>query len=144
MDHRIFLRFRVSAMAEKKLVFTGAKWEPMVAYCRAVRVGQHVAVSGSAPVDANGELVAEGDPYLQAKRCIEIIAAALYEAGASIENVVRTRMFVTDISLWEDFARAHQEAFADVTPATAMVEVSRLIGDGMLIEIEADAIVDGH
>jgi len=131
-------------MAEKKLVFSGAKWEPRVGYCRAVRVGHHIAVSGSAPVDANGELVAEGDPYLQARRCIEIIAAALEEAGASIENVVRTRMFVTDISLWEEFARAHQEAFSDVTPATSMVEVSRLIGDGMLIEIEADAIVDGH
>jgi enamine deaminase RidA (YjgF/YER057c/UK114 family) len=89
-------------------------------------------------------LVAPGDPYLQARRCIEIIEAALNEAGASIENVVRTRMFVTDISQWEAFARAHQEAFADITPATSMVEVSRLIGDGMLIEIEADAIVDGH
>jgi len=131
-------------MAEKKLVFTGAKWEPQVGYCRAVRVGQHIAVSGSAPVDADGALYAAGDPYRQAKRCIEIIAAALDEAGAGIENVVRTRMFVTDISLWEEFGRAHQEAFADITPATSMVEVSRLIGDGMLIEIEADAIVDGH
>jgi enamine deaminase RidA (YjgF/YER057c/UK114 family) len=129
-------------MAEKKLVFTGAKWESIVAYCRAVRVGQHIAVSGSAPVGADGELVGPGDPYLQAKRCIEIIAAALAEVGADLSDVVRTRMFVTDISLWEEFARAHQEAFADVTPATSMVEISRLIGDGMLIEIEADAIVD--
>jgi enamine deaminase RidA (YjgF/YER057c/UK114 family) len=131
-------------MAEKKLVFTGAKWEALVAYCRAVRIGQHIAVSGSAPVDAEGELFGEGDPYLQAKRCIEIIAAALDEVGASLNDVIRTRMFVTDISLWEDFARAHQEAFANVTPATSMVEVSRLIGDGMLIEIEADAILEGH
>ncbi len=144
MVHRVILHFGIAFMAEKKLVFTGAKWESRVGYCRAVRVGQHIAVSGSAPVDDDGKLVAEGDPYLQARRCIEIIAAALDEAGASIENVVRTRMFVTDISLWEEFARAHQEAFADVTPATSMVEVSRLIGDGMLIEIEADAIVDGH
>jgi len=144
MDHRSLLRFGISDMAEKKLVFTGAKWEPLVAYCRAVRIGQHVAVSGSASVDADGELFAAGDPYLQAKRCIEIIAAALNEAGAGLEHVVRTRMFVTDISLWEEFARAHQEAFADVTPATSMVEVSRLIGDGMLIEIEADAILDDH
>jgi enamine deaminase RidA (YjgF/YER057c/UK114 family) len=131
-------------MAEKKLVFTGAKWESLAAYCRAVRIGQHVAVSGCAPVDANGELVGRDDPYLQTKRCIEIIAAALDEVGASLENVIRTRMFVTDISLWEDFARAHQESFADITPASSMIEVSRLIGDGMLIEIEADAIVDGH
>jgi enamine deaminase RidA (YjgF/YER057c/UK114 family) len=144
MGGRVLLRFRISDMAEKKLVFTGAKWEPLVAYCRAVRVGQHIAVSGSAPVDARGELIGKGDPYLQAKRCIEIIAAALDEAGASLDDVVRTRMFVTDISLWEDFARAHQEAFADITPATSMVEVSRLIGDGMLIEIEADAIVEDH
>jgi len=144
MVHRVILYFGIAFMAEKELVFTGTKWEPRVGYCRAVRVGQHIAVSGSAPVDDDGKLVAEGDPYLQARRCIEIIAAALDEAGAGIENVVRTRMFVTDISLWEEFARAHQEAFADVTPATSMVEVSRLIGDGMLIEIEADAIVDGH
>jgi enamine deaminase RidA (YjgF/YER057c/UK114 family) len=142
MDHRVRLRVGISDMAEKKLVFTGAKWESIVAYCRAVRVGQHIAVSGSAPVGADGELVGPGDPYLQAKRCIEIIAAALADVGADLSDVVRTRMFVTDISLWEEFARAHQEVFADVTPATSMVEISRLIGDGMLIEIEADAIVD--
>jgi enamine deaminase RidA (YjgF/YER057c/UK114 family) len=144
MDFRFLLCFGISDMAEKKLVFTGAKWESLAAYCRAVRIGQHIAVSGCVPVDADGELVAKGDPYLQAKRCIEIIAAALDEAGAGLEDVIRTRMFVTDISRWEDFARAHQEAFSDITPATSMIEVSRLIGDGMLIEIEADAIVDGH
>jgi len=131
-------------MANKKIVRTGAKWEPLVAYCRAVRVGSHIAVSGSAPVDADGSLVGPNDPYLQAKRCIEIIAAALQEVGAGLDHVVRTRMFVTDISCWEEFAKAHREAFADITPATSMVEVSRLIGDGMLIEIEADAIVDEH
>lgn len=130
-------------MAKKKLVRTGTKWEPLVGYCRAVRVGQHIAVSGSAPVDANGNLVSPGDAYLQAKRCIEIIADALLEAGGSLSDVVRTRMFVTDISEWEKIAKAHQEAFGDVLPATTMVEVSRLIGAGMLIEIEADAIVDG-
>ncbi len=128
-------------MATKKLVRTGTKWEPLVGYCRAVRVGSHIAVSGCAPVDEAGQLVGPDDPYLQARRCIEIIAAALEEAGAGLEHVVRTRMFVTDISRWEEIAKAHQEAFADVTPATSMVEVSRLIGDGMLVEIEADAIV---
>ena len=131
-------------MASKKLVRTGTKWEPLVGYCRAVRVGPHIAVSGSAPVDARGNLVGPGDPYLQSKRCIEIIANALAEAGSSLSDVVRTRMFVTDISQWEEIARAHQEAFADVSPATSMVEVSRLIGDGMLVEIEADAIVGEH
>jgi len=129
-------------MVTKKLVRTGTKWEPLVGYCRAVRVGPHVAVSGSAPVDEDGQLVGPNDPYLQARRCIEIIAAALEEAGAGLQHVVRTRMFVTDISRWEEIAKAHQEAFADITPATSMVEVSRLIGDGMLVEIEADAIVD--
>jgi enamine deaminase RidA (YjgF/YER057c/UK114 family) len=129
-------------MAKKILVRTGTKWEPVVGYCRAVRVGSHVVVSGSAPVGPDGELVGPGDAYQQAKRCIEIIAAALEEAGAGLGDVVRTRMFVTDISRWEEIAKAHREAFADITPATSMVEVSRLIGDGMLIEIEADAIVD--
>ena len=129
-------------MAKKKLVRTETKWEPLVGYCRAVRVGQHIAVSGSAPVDANGDLVGAGDPYLQAKRCIEILADAIFKAGGSLQDVVRTRMFVTDISQWEAIAKAHQEAFGDILPATSMVEVSRLIGDGMLIEIEADAIVD--
>ena len=86
-------------------------------------------------------LLVRGDMYLQAKRCIEIIAEALQQADASLQHVVRTRMFVTDIDRWEEVARAHQEAFADIMPATSMVEVSRLIGDGMLVEIEADAIV---
>jgi enamine deaminase RidA (YjgF/YER057c/UK114 family) len=131
-------------MAEKKLVRTGTKWEPLVGYCRAVRVGAHVAVSGSAPVGPDGGLVGPNDAYRQARRCIEIIAAALEEAGSSLNDVVRTRMFVTDISRWEEIARAHQEAFADITPATSMVEVSRLISDGMLVEIEADAIVGEH
>jgi len=129
-------------MANKKIVRTGTKWEPLVGYCRAVRVGPHIAVSGCAPVSADGDLVGPDDAYRQAKRCIEIIAAALEEAGGTLKDVVRTRMFVTDISRWEEIARAHQEAFADITPATSMVEVSRLIGEGMLVEIEADAIVD--
>ena len=129
-------------MSQKKLVKTGTEWEPLVGYCRAVRVGAHVAVSGSAPVDANGELVGPDDMYLQSLRCIEIVAAALKEAGASLEHVVRTRIFVTDIDRWKDVAKAHREFFADITPACSMVEVSRLIGPGMLVEIEADAIID--
>ena len=132
-------------MAKKSLTFSGAPWESKVGYCRAVRVGAHIAVSGSAPVDDNGELVGECDAYLQAARCIEIIANALQDAGASLQDVVRTRMFVTDISRWAEFGKAHHEAFGDLSPATSMVEVSGLIGSGMLIEIEADAIVaDSH
>lgn len=131
-------------MVEKKLVRTGTEWEPLVGYCRAVRVGPHIAVSGSAPVDADGSLVAPGDMYLQTRRCIEIIANALEEAGAGLEHVVRTRIFVTDIDQWQQVAKAHREAFADITPACSMVEVSRLIGAGMLVEIEADAILAEH
>jgi enamine deaminase RidA (YjgF/YER057c/UK114 family) len=116
---------------------SGAPWEPLVGYSRAVRVGRFVAVSGSAAVDS------EGGAYEQAQQCIEVIRAALDEAGAALKDVVRTRMYVTDIEQWADIARAHQEAFGDVMPATSMVEVSRLIDPGMLVEIEADAIVAG-
>lgn len=123
---------------------SGAPWEPVVGYSRAVRVGSFVAVSGSAPIGPDGELVGEGDPYLQTQRCIEVIAAALEEAGCGLEHVIRTRMFVTDIDQWPDIARAHEEAFGDIAPATTMVEVSRLIEPDILIEIEADAIVTGE
>ena len=120
---------------------SGARWEPLVAYSRAVRAGSFIAVSGSASVGPDGELIGDGDAYLQARRCIEIIRESLEAAGAGLEHVVRTRMFVTDIEQWPDIARAHQEAFADVMPATSMVEVTRLIDERMLVEIEADAIV---
>jgi enamine deaminase RidA (YjgF/YER057c/UK114 family) len=121
---------------------SGAPWEPLVGYSRAVRVGNFVAVSGSASVSDDGELVGEGDAHAQAVRCIEVIAAALQEAGAELRHVVRTRIFVTDIGLWEDVARAHQAAFGASPPASSMVEVSKLIDPRMLVEIEADAIVD--
>ena len=120
---------------------SGAPWETKVGYSRAVRVGRFVAVSGSAAIDENGELVGEGDMYAQTKRCIEVIATALERAGASLSDVVRTRIFVTDIELWDEAGRAHQEAFGDVMPATSMVEVARLIDPRMLVEIEADAVI---
>jgi enamine deaminase RidA (YjgF/YER057c/UK114 family) len=123
-------------------ISSGAPWEPLVGYSRAVRVGNFVAVSGSASVSDDGELVGEGDAYAQAVRCIEVITAALQEAGAELQHVVRTRIFVTDIGLWEDVARAHQQAFGASPPASSMVEVSKLIDPRMLVEIEADAIVD--
>lgn len=129
-------------MGNRKNIRSGAPWENEVGYCRAVRVGSHIMVSGTAPVGPNGELVGEGDAYAQAHRCIEIIARALDEAGAGLRDVVRTHMYVTDIELWPEFARAHREAFGDVLPATTMVEVSRLIDAGMLIEIEADAVLE--
>ena len=126
---------------ERVNIRSGAPWESRVGYCRAVRVGPHVLVSGTAPVGEDGEVVGVGDAYAQAKRCIEIIEKALADAGASLGDVVRTRMFVTDISQWEAIGRAHGEAFGEILPATAMVEVSQLIDPDMLVEIEADAIV---
>ncbi len=126
---------------ERRSIRSGARWEPVVGYSRAVRLGRFIAVSGSAAIDADGELVGEGDAYLQARQCIEVIEEALEKAGATLNDVVRTRMFVTDINQWAEISRAHQEAFGGVMPATSMVEVSRLIDPKMLVEIEADAIL---
>lgn len=127
--------------ADRRRVASGAIWESKAGYCRAVRAGNHIAVSGSAAVGPDGELVGAGDMYAQSRRCIEVIAAALEEAGSSLADVVRTRMYVTDIEQWPAVARAHKEAFGAMPPATSMVEVSRLIDPRMLVEIEADAIV---
>jgi enamine deaminase RidA (YjgF/YER057c/UK114 family) len=123
-------------------VATGTPWEPIVGYSRAVRVGNHVAVSGTTATDASGTIVGIGDPYAQAKQVIANIEAALARAGAGLADVVRTRIFVTDIGQWEAVARAHGEAFRDIRPACTMVEVARLIAPEILVEIEADAIVD--
>lgn len=125
---------------QRVAIRTGTPWEPIVGYSRAVRVGEHIAVSGCAPVDDQGELVGPNDMYLQTQRCIAIIEKALTDAGAELRHVIRTRIFVTDIKRWEEVARAHQEAFAGIMPATSMLEVSRLIGEDMLVEIEVDAI----
>ncbi len=120
--------------------FTGAPWEKQVGYCRALRAGDHIYVTGTAPVAENGQVFAPGDGYAQARRCLEIIGKALGELGADMSDIVRTRMFVTDISRWAEFGRAHREFFADHPPATSLVEVSSLIDPAMLIEIEADAV----
>ncbi len=121
--------------------FSGTPWERSVGYCRAVRVGQQVFVSGTTASDADGNTVAVGRPYEQAKYILAKIEAALVQLGAKLSDVVRTRMFVTDISLWEEFGRAHGEAFGNITPAATMVEVQRLINPEHLIEIEVDAVV---
>jgi isochorismate pyruvate lyase len=123
-------------------VFTGVPWEKKVGYSRAVRAGSHVYVSGTAPVEADGSTHAPGDAYAQAKRCLEIVCAALERLGARPEHVVRTRMYVTDIARWQDFGRAHAEVFGEAPPATAMVEVKALIAPDMLIEVEVDAVVE--
>ena len=126
----------------RKLVSSGGPWEEVVGYSRAVRVGNHVAVSGTTAAQPDGTIYGGDDGYLQAKRCFEIIGTALNEAGASFADVVRTRMFVTDITRWEEFSRAHGECFVQVKPAATMVEVSRLMTPEMLIEIEVDAIIE--
>ncbi len=124
--------------------FSGAPWEAQVGYCRALRAGDRVFVTGTAPVAEGGGVHAPGDAYQQARRCFEIMARALGDLGAGVEHVVRTRMFVTDISRWAEYGRAHAETFGDHPPTTTMVEVRRLIDPEMLIEIEADAVVEEH
>ena len=121
-------------------VHTGTKWEKQVGYCRAVRAGNQVYVTGTAPIYADGGVFAPGDGYGQARRCLELIENALKDLGAAMSDVVRTRMFVTDIAHWEAFGRAHREFFKDHPPATTMVEVKSLIDPAMLIEIEVDAV----
>ena len=123
-------------------VFSGAPWERRFGYCRAVRSGAHVFVSGTAPIAPDGSTFAPGDAYAQMTRCFEIALAALRELGAGPEHVVRTRMYVTDVSRAEDFGRAHAEAFGAAPPATAMVEVKALIAPDMLCEVEVDALVE--
>ena len=128
-------------MIGRRNITSGAPWESIVGYCRAVQVGSQIAVTGTASVGENGEVFAVDDAYGQTRRCIEIIEKALHEADAALQDVVRTRIFVTDITQWEAVGRAHAEAFGDILPATTMVQVSALIDPDMLVEIEADAIV---
>jgi enamine deaminase RidA (YjgF/YER057c/UK114 family) len=121
-------------------VFSGAPWEPQVGYCRALRAGDHIYVTGTVAVDEHGRCFRPGDGYAQTRRCFEIIENALRGLGADLSCVVRTRMFVTDITRWQEYGKAHGEIFGANPPATTMVEVSALIDPEMMIEIEVEAV----
>ena len=122
-------------------ISSGGPWEAVVGYSRAVRIGNLVAVAGTTSANPDGTIHGVGDPYLQAQRCFEIIGLALAEAGASFADVIRTRMYVTDISRWEEYSRAHGEVFRDIRPAATMVQVAALMTPEILIEVEVDAVL---
>ena len=128
---------------ERQRVSSGTEWESKVGYSRAIREGSQVHVSGTTATDAEGEVVGEGDPGAQTRQALANVERALDDAGASLSDVVRTRLFVVDIDEWEAVGDAHAEYFGDIRPATSMVEVERLISPELLVEVEAVAVVDG-
>lgn len=126
---------------KRQNISSNTKWEPLIGYSRAVRIGQTIYVSGTTATNHKGEVVGKGDPYRQTVKIIENIETALQKAGAELSDVVRTRVYVTDMSHWEEVGEVHGEFFGNILPATSMIEVSRLIDQDMLVEIEAVAVV---
>jgi len=126
---------------KRRNISSGTSWETTVGYSRAVRVGSLIEVAGTTAVDERGEVVGPDDPYLQAKYALEKIGRALAEAGAGLESVIRTRMFVTDMARWEEVGRGHGEVFRDIRPAATLVQVASLVRPDLLVEIEATAVV---
>jgi enamine deaminase RidA (YjgF/YER057c/UK114 family) len=128
-------------MAERTLVSSGSYLEPVIGFSRAVRVGNIIVVGGTAPIRAEGGTAAIGDVYGQTRRCLEIVAKAIRDAGGAMENVTRTRIILTDISLWKDAARAHADVFGTIRPVTTLMQVTAFVDPAWLVEIEAEAVV---
>jgi enamine deaminase RidA (YjgF/YER057c/UK114 family) len=126
---------------ERRNISSGSEFEKPIGFSRAVRIGNIIAVAGTAPIAPDGSNAYPGDLYNQTKRCIEIMSKAITEAGGSLENVIRTRMFLTDISIWKEAARAHGEFFSEIRPACSFIEVKGLINDAWLVEMEADCVI---
>jgi enamine deaminase RidA (YjgF/YER057c/UK114 family) len=127
-------------ISQRKKISSGTEWEKLAGYSRAVKSGNHIFIAGTTSVNENGDITGKGDVYLQTKFILGKIEAALKQCGSSLEDIVRTRMFITDISRWEEAAKAHGEVFGSIRPASTLIEVSSLVDKNLLIEIEADAI----